>query len=167
MITYLLVLAIAVALTAAVGGCGGGDDGSADSADKTTRDTTEASSSPTKAQFVEQASAICTRVKKEGLSAMVTYVKQRQGNAGQSKVELLAEAFQAAFLPKVQGQIDEIRALGVPEGDEEEVEAFLAAMQEGVDTAGEGSTPSPQLGKSFKRSGQLARDYGLEACAFG
>lgn len=178
------------AVAAALAGCGGGGDSTstgatangsgANSAGSTAEATTtngaattktapsEGSSSTSKAEFVRQANAICAAGKKQGLAAMGAYVKQHPTASPQEKVKLLTEAVQTAFLPEIQTQIDEIRALGAPAGDEGQVNAYLAAMQEGVDAASKASSPSTSLfGQSFKRSAGLARKYGLDSCAYG
>jgi hypothetical protein len=170
-------LALVAAIAVLVGGCGGGSDstgtagtGGGAEAKSGNGSAAEAASSLSKSEFVEKADAICNRDKRQGLAEMSTYVKEKGAESAspQAKIALLREALQAVFLPKVQDQIDEIRALGAPQGDEQEVEAFLAALQEGLDAASKAATPTNALfGQSFKRSGELARAYGLTACAYG
>jgi hypothetical protein len=130
------------------------------------QETPEAPSSPAKAAFVKRANTICTKGYVKGLKKVNAYVKAHT-KSGQPKPEQFIKAYQAALLPAVQSQIDEIRALGAPPGDEQQVEAFLAAMEEAVDTAGQGRVSSlPRFEASFERSAKLARGYGLSACAY-
>lgn len=186
LLSSLGVLAIAAAVALAVGGCGGSSDsnggggestGSTGGGGKETsgggkeatggKETTVQSSSLSRAEFVERAGAICTREKTKGLEEMGAYVKQHPGATGAGKLELIGEALQKVFLPSVQRQIDQIRALGAPAGDEQEIEAFLSALQEAVDEAGQGTPSNGKFGQAFASSANLAHEYGLDACAYG
>lgn len=181
------------AVGAALSGCGGGDSSSSTTAasngntaatgndsgavngsGRTGANETEGSPSgetgkpsQAKTEFVDQANAICKEGKKKGLQEMTAYA-QTHANSSQPKLTQLAQALQAAFLPEVQNQVDEIRALGAPPGDEKQVEAVLAALEEGIEASSQASaTAGLQLGPNFKRSAQLAREYGLDSCAYG
>jgi hypothetical protein len=155
-LTGRLVLSIAaVGAVAALAGCGGGGD------------TSGSSSSIPKDEFVEQANAICAKGKKEGLAEMAAYVRKQGAGSPQAKAELLQEALRTVFIPAVQKQIDEVRALGAPDEGEEQVDAFLASMQKAVDQAGEKSSAGPQFASLFKSSAALAHEYGIDACAYG
>jgi hypothetical protein len=173
LLSSLCAVAIAAAVALAVGGCGGGDStgSGGESTSSTTGggggETTVHSSSLSKAEFSEKAAAICTREKTKGLEAMSTYLKQHPGAAGAAKIELIGEALQKVFLPAVQRQIDQIRALGAPAGDEEEIEAFLSALQEAVDEASQGTPSNGKFAQAFASSASIAHEYGLDACAYG
>jgi hypothetical protein len=175
LLSSLGALAIAAAVALGVAGCGGGSSNST-SAESTGSTTTAAgggkqtkthSPSLSKEEFVEKADAICTRGKTKGLEAMGVYAKEHQGTAGQSKAEVIGEAVQKVFLPSVQSQVDQIRALGAPAGEEQEVEAILAALEEAVEEASQGAPSSARFAKSFASAGALAREYGLTACVYG
>ena len=122
-----------------------------------------------KTEFVKRANAICEKGKKQSLGKMQAYVKREAGGSKQASPALLVKAIKAVFIPGLETQIEEIRALGAPPGDEETVEAFLASLEEGVDAVNEasGGSAGAAFGQSFKRSGKLAREYGLNACAYG
>lgn len=175
LLSSLCTLAIAAAIALAVGGCGGGSDSTTGSGGESTSstaaggggETTVRSSSLSKAEFSEKAAAICTREKTKGLEAMGTYLKQHPGATGAAKIELIGEALQKVFLPAVQRQIDQIRALGAPAGDEEEIEAFLSSLQEAVDGASQGTPSNGKFAQAFASSASLAHEYGLDACAYG
>jgi hypothetical protein len=75
----------------------------------------------------------------------------------------------AVVVPTIEQEIVAIRKLGAPAGDEEEIEAFLTAEEEGV-------AQVAKLKKIFSRfqmerylapSAKLAFGYGLEECANG
>src|SRR5262249_11304986 len=80
------------------------------------------------------AGTICENGKKKGLEEMSVYAKAHR-NSAKPKSALLIEAIHATFLPAVQRQVKEIRALGLPEGEEPKVRAFLDAMEEDVQAA--------------------------------
>ncbi len=69
------------------------------------------------------------------------------------------------MVPTIQGEIDGIKALGAPEGDEEQVTAITDAAQTALDQASD----DPSLLTSgdadpFKEANDLANAYGLTEC---
>ncbi len=145
--------AVALAVLVIFSGCGGSDEESTSTAAVTVK-----ASSITKAQFVKQANAICGN----GTSRIAKVVQKAiVGDAGIEPVE-------KAVVPMVNQFVVEIKALGAPEGDEAKVEELLSALQEEADEVEQ--TPSSSMeefAKRFKKSGNLARSYGLTACALG
>lgn len=148
-----------IALVVALFGCGGGDDSGGGSGDGGSTATIS------KEEFVEEANAICNRVKKEGLTAMTTYLKEHQGS-GKSKADQVLEAIHNAFLPALQKQVDDIRALGLPDGAEDEAEVFLVQTEKAIDTA-EKSTGNAQFTQAFDKSADQARVLNINACVYG
>jgi hypothetical protein len=72
-----------------------------------------------------------------------------------------------AVVATIQGEVDEIRALTAPEGDEEEISAILDSAQAAIDEieahpAAVNAKPNP-----FRESTRLAHSYGLDACGGG
>jgi hypothetical protein len=68
-------------------------------------------------------------------------------------------------VPRIQSEIDAIRALGAPKGDEREVEAILEATRDGIREVRadpEGLVDGPPAG--FKRAGDLSQRYGSREC---
>jgi hypothetical protein len=193
----LLFCCAAVAIVAALAGCGGGGSSSSEStatAGETSAASSEGSgkgessagggssgksgseageSAPggeiSDSAFVKQANAICEESKKQSLEKMSAYVKEH-GGGGSSKQRLaqLKEAIEAVVVPAIQGQAEEIRELSVSGGDEAKVKAFATALEEGVEDAerAKGSSTAP-FAQSFKRSAELAHEYGLDGCAYG
>jgi hypothetical protein len=71
------------------------------------------------------------------------------------------------LVPKFQGQIDQIKELGAPAGDEAQVEAILIAMQKaiyGLERRDEIDLATG-IDREFKHAGELALDYGIQECA--
>jgi hypothetical protein len=138
-------------------GCGGSDEGS-DSTNASAATVDVEASSLTKAQFVAKANAICGK----GTSRMAKIVQKAiVGEGGIEPVE-------KAAVPMVNRFVSEIQALGAPEGEEERVAALLTAFDEEAKEVE--TTPSKSMEEfaaRFKKSGDLARSYGLTACALG
>jgi hypothetical protein len=68
-------------------------------------------------------------------------------------------------IPRIQSEIDAIRALGAPEGDEREVEAILRATEQGIREIRddpEGIADGAPAG--FRRAGDLSARYGSKEC---
>lgn len=144
-----LLPALLLSLLLAVTGCGGGDgedDSGADAAEPIS-----------KADFIAQANTICA----DGSAEIETAADELGEAPTQDQIEQFATD---TLVPNIQGQHDDIGALGAPEGDEDEVDAILAALQEGVDTvAGDPSTITS--GDPFAEANELAGAYGLTECA--
>jgi len=135
-----LLLSLGLALT----GCGGGDE--------------EAAPEPiSKADFTTQANKICA----DGSAELAAAADELGEDPTQEQIEGFASD---TVVPNIQGQHDDIEALGAPEGDEDEVDAILAALQEGVDTT-EADPSTITSGDPFAEANELAGAYGLEDCA--
>jgi hypothetical protein len=136
----------AIALIAA--GCGSDDS------------TTDSTASLTKAEFVKQGNAICDAGNQE---INAGFEKALPKGKEPSKAEL-DEAMETVLIPSITKQIEEIRALGAPEGEEEAVEDFLVGAEEELEK-GEEEPASLATEASFKKTSQEAKAIGLTSCA--
>ena len=121
-----------------------------------------------KAAFVKQASAICaTTVKKmeTASAALIDEYAHAQGDKQQIK-SAGVKYVSATLVPDVQTELDEIHAVGLPRGDEEEATQILESIQEVVDAAQDNPEAYPSE-VQFKKSEKLADGYGLESCPVG
>jgi hypothetical protein len=154
------------------GGAGGGES-SGGSIEGGSAGGSESGKSPVqsaKAKFIERANAICSRATSEALGAVGAQVKKKAKKGGPSESEVQAESIHTAFLPAIQAEIEELEALTPPPGDEEQIEEFLDALQEGVDTSMETEyTPESvaSFGQEFSDSSELAVEYGFTNCSLG
>lgn len=158
----LLALALAAGLIAA--GCGDDDDETTTAA-TTTAGATGATGATgvgtgeplSQDEFIAEADQICTDSDKK-----INAAGQDIGNkpSDQEFDQFVTET----LVPEIQGQIDDIRALTPPEGDEDEVSAILDAAQDGVDQIEQ--DPSSVQGEDdpFQEANQLAKDYGFKKC---
>jgi hypothetical protein len=147
------VLAIAVV----VAGCG-----SSSSSEENT-------SSLTKAEFIKKGDAICTAANKENEVEFEAFATEN--NLSESKEPSEAQKEEIAtniLLPSISGQVEEIRSLGAPEGEEEQVNEILETVEEEVEEAEaepavlfeeEEGAESP-----FTEGNKLAREYGFKVC---
>lgn len=153
----LTFVATVLALLALLAGCGDDDDSSASSGDLTT-------SSLDKKAYVIRAQGICTKGSTEALAY------EEPTGAQLSPNELYEGAIRETIAPALNGVAVSIRELGAPSGDEAEVGAYVEALETDVDEMERQSgqvSSLPQIEKMFQKSGDLARSYGMESCAFG
>jgi hypothetical protein len=154
-VRFAILGALAAGLIAA--GCGSDDNN-----DKQSFGTSVGSASTaslTKADFVTQANAICKTANQE--------LDQAGQALGQSPTPEELDSFVTDNVtPTIQTELDAIRALGAPAGDEQTVNAILAAADSGLQSL----QADPSLltnGDPFGEANQLADDYGLTVCGTG
>jgi len=176
-----LLAALAAAIIV-VGGCGSSGDsstgttaeGGSTTAESVTEETTGDSinvevttSDLTKAEFVQQANAICAKNNKELNDQFQAFLKENNVPEDRLPTEKeLSKAVDAVIEPVIGTQIDEIQALGAPAGEEEKVEKILTAAAKGVKKSEE--EPALLLndkGSPFDEANKLSREYGLQACS--
>ncbi|HWB70142.1 MAG TPA: hypothetical protein VG518_09220 [Solirubrobacterales bacterium] len=128
-------------------------------------DNSESSASLTKAEFVKKADSICEASEKKGETEVEEFLEEEgvAKNEEPSK-ELQEQLAEEVVAPNISGQLEEIRALGFPEGtDGEEAEALIDSAEEDVEEIEE--EPSALFSDStFKQTNKEARAYGLTVC---
>jgi hypothetical protein len=113
-----------------------------------------------KEDFIAQANEICKTITDETDAASEEALSDNPTDAE-------IEAFWTdTARPGIEDQVDQIRELGAPEGDEAEIDALLAEVeaateetQQAVDAGTVGEGPDP-----FEKADQLSVDYGLTEC---
>ena len=168
-IAALVFAMLALGLVAA--GCGGGGDstGGGSSADTTGGETTDGSTessgtAPTKAAFIKEGDAICTKDEAELNKEIEAFAKEN--NIDLEKAELSpdqeTELFQELVLPNIAKQGEELAALTPPEGDEETVEELTDTLNSEVEEAEEeGGQPNND---TLAEATKLAKAYGFKSC---
>ena len=138
----LAVLALAAA------GCGGGA-------------TTGAEAPLTKAQWILKADSICSRGGAETQAAAAKQFSGKQPSA-KDQVGFISDT----VLPAVQDEIDQIRQLPAPTGDESRVKAILDAAQRGIDAGKKdpAALSDPSKPQAFAEANKLATAYGMKVC---
>jgi hypothetical protein len=151
-----MALLAVLALAVFAAGCGGNDDG----------DDSTSTASITKSEFLAQGNSICKKGNQEIDSDFESFAKKHdlKENDGLTDAEA-TEASEEILIPNVQKQVDQIHALGAPEGQEAQVDAILSAAQKGIDELKKDPTAIQGNNDPFAEANKLAKDYGLTACA--
>lgn len=148
---FTLSIAVGATLIAAVAaGCGSSSDSNSTS-----------TAALSKASYLAKGNAICKAGQQKQDAA--------QQALGQNPTQAQLMAFATgAVIPDIQTQIDQVKALGAPSGDEATVSNFFGLAQADLNKVK--SDPSIlYAGKSdpFADFAKVAHPYGLTACAAG
>jgi hypothetical protein len=144
------VIALAATIGLAASGCG--------SSKKTA--TTPAL---TKAQFIAQGNAVCTDGNEKQKAAQ-TALEKLVGNHVPSQSQIAAYV-NASFVPLIQNQIDRIKALGAPSGEQSAVTSMLGLAQTDLDKVKTDPKLLTAEAHPFADFARTAHAYGLTACA--
>lgn len=188
-LTLSLILAMALAIAALVAGCGGDDSddsatadgggasngaaeaggGSGQSGGGEGSDEPIATASLTKAQYVKQANAICTRSREQRYEELDAYREENpiEGEDGQDAY--LTAVLPEIYAPSIDAMVSELRELGAPSGGKKDVERFIVAFEDWVDAVEQldGEEPSPRILNGVGRAANLAGAYNLTQCTYG
>jgi hypothetical protein len=143
------ILCLLAALSLLFAGCGGGDD--------------ETTSSLTRAQFLKQGNAICKKSEEEkgkALRALVAKLDPNKPITQERKEQLVL----TVILPPYEQTTEDLKGLGTPEGDEEEVEAIIKAMEEAAKESRADPGVAVTSVRQFEDANKMATDYGLTSC---
>jgi hypothetical protein len=140
----MLALAAVLAAGAIAAGCGGGDDNDS------------STSGLTKAEWIAKADAIC----QQGDQQIEAAARQAFGNQKPTAAAVQQFATGTA-LPNTQSQIDKIKALGAPSGEEDQVNEILDTVQADIDKA---KAAGDIENNTFADGNALAKQYGLKVC---
>lgn len=176
---WAIFLVVAVTATGlAIGGCGGDDDGGGAGGDGASAesgssgdsgsgsDSSEVTtSSLDKAEYVEQANAICRQNTEDRFAALTAYGEENPNAADEANIK---DAVNAVILPSMEDLADEIRQLGVPAEGEQQVERIIASFDEVAQAAAnsDGELLNPEIAEALKNARTAARTYGLKGCRF-
>lgn len=158
----LILGALAVGLIA---GCGSSGGSSSDSTDGSGSEIT--TSSLSKAEYIKQANAICTKYHDKFVSEGEIYVKKHGIPKPSEQPAFFATFAELVAFPTARVEAEKLVALGAPSGSEDDVAAMLAAMEKGI---AEGEKTSREVKKSDKptsrppeleKADELAKKFGL------
>ena len=159
---WLLAGVLATGLIAA--GCGGddnGDDGGNGGNGGSAANGEEAAAAPSKQEYIAEGDRICA----EGTARIAREALDRYGDA-QPSLEQVDEFSGDVVAPVLQEQVDQLRALPPPKGDDETVAAIWDAVQDGIDALREDPSllAEPATGGAFDEANGLAQEYGFRQC---
>jgi hypothetical protein len=145
-------IALALAFLAFLGGCGGdADDHGVIASDY--------DDVIVKADFIQAATEAC-----ESRTAQIRAQGQRIYKAAASKPEaaIARELVDKVIAPNFEGQLEDLRALDPPSGEEEDVEIVIDEIEGMLNRMKEGKT----VGRTapYRKSENYAAAYGLPAC---
>ncbi len=149
---------LAIAVIAA--GCGSSSSSSS---------SEESTSSLTKAEFIKQGDAICAKANKENEAEFEEFAKEHNLNENKEPSKAVQEEIVTGiFAPSISGQLEDIRALGAPEGEEEQVDEILETVEGEVEEVEEEPTvlfEAEEEGTSpFAEGNKMASEYGFKVC---
>jgi ABC-type glycerol-3-phosphate transport system substrate-binding protein len=144
----LSVFTAAAVAAAVAAGCGGGDS---------------SGNSPTKAEFVKQAETYCKGIYKDVQKQLAVAAQTIRENeiSERKREELLLNTI---ILPTLQGQHDKLEEIGIPEGDEAQVEEILAALEKLIEQGEANPVGVLAQGDPFLDVDKQMKAYGIEAC---
>ncbi|HEY0391754.1 MAG TPA: hypothetical protein VGC63_08600 [Solirubrobacterales bacterium] len=146
-----------MAVTLILAGCGSGNESTAK----------QGSDSASKADFVREADSVCANGGKQTESEYAAYIKE---NKITSKTGLTTAQFAAIrseiLVPALRRQLGELRALEVPAGEGDEVNAYLDAVEEGLKKVEEADpkTAVESTPTLLVNADRLANEYGFKVC---
>jgi hypothetical protein len=129
-----------------------------------------------KAEFIEQASAVCAKTSSRIETEFAAYGESREAREverARRANELTAEKANKAaarvgeeiLIPAIRRQLAELRELGVPREDGGGTEELLAAFDEGIEKAEARPERAARDGtEAFGKSRRLAEEYGIDNC---
>jgi hypothetical protein len=127
-------------------------------------DSSTTADAPTKAVFIKQGDRACRQADHREAVGLKAYAEKHEGDFGTKNYE--AALIAAVGVPALEKEAEELSELTPPEGDEEAVDAIVAAIEEANEEtlqdptrAAEGSEDSP-----YAQPEKLARAYGFKVC---
>lgn len=154
-ISGAMVLVALVAISGAlVAGCGGDSEASAD---------------VTRAEFVQEADAVCAERKKDWDAAAAAYTKENaaaveNGVSFPEQRKRTEAFFEESLLPLLQAELQELEDLEVPAADEKKVSKMLSSRSQDIEKLEEEGVEIVASGKVFKTFEKEAEALGID-CA--
>jgi len=146
--------AAALALLVLVAGCGGEDE------DPTT-------SPDAKAEFIAEVDRLCTESGEESNAAVQERLQPEGKKPPVVDDNQVIEIYEDITIPSLEELFDRIGRLEPPPGDEDEIDAILAAADEALEQANEDPpilAKPPGQGNPFDETNALEQEYGFEVC---
>lgn len=186
----IALLAGAFVVLLLIAGCGGGDSGSGNGGDNAgaagtdrpsavsedrSSDAEDGGSGGTggpvegkpisKAAYLKLANDIChTAFKNIAFRALP--ILQKAGKKSERAREAAeVELLPTVLIPGLKEEVEELRALGAPEGDEKQVEAIVKAIEDVIEK-GETDPEAFQRTNPYFEAATMAAKYGLKTCPY-
>lgn len=149
-----LALVAALVVGVCVAGCG--------SSDSTPAETT---ASISKAEFVAKGNAVCVKGEKAQEAEINAYVKKNGLENKKPTKAQNVEIVETILAPNIHSQINGVKALGAPSGEEQQVSSALELSQQALEEIE--ANPELAFGKKdvFAAAGKQLHALGLTKCA--
>jgi maltose-binding protein MalE len=158
----MLAGVVAVAIVAA--GCGSSSDSTSGSSESSSADTTATTAALSKAEFIKQGDAICTKGNKSIETEANEFAEENNVNTEKPTKAQKEEVITEVVAPDLLKQGEEIGELGAPSGDEAEVEAIVAAVEGGAEELEENPSLLIEGQNPLSKGSKLAGSYGFKVC---
>jgi hypothetical protein len=114
---------------------------------------------PTKAEYIRQADAICTK----GNAELQTAAKPFGDDPSEKQIKDFGLQI---FIPNLEGQVAELRALKPPKGDDDTVKLIWDTAQKGLDRLKKDPEEFVREGTPalFQKTHALTTAYGFKVC---
>jgi len=116
-----------------------------------------------KAEFIRQGNNICQKGEQEREAAFAEQVEQAEGQKVTQQIK--EEAVLSIFRP-YELMIRRLTRIGLPEGDEEDAEAVIDAMEQAVSDVQENPANLLSSDLPVRKANELATSYGLDKCIY-
>lgn len=124
------------------------------------QETAETSTAMSEDDYVERANALCAELGRE----IERLAEESFDDLGRAPTREQERAYHRQSIELQQQTLAQLRALPPPEGDEETVERIYDQFERALEELGSPS-PSRDAAASVRRFDELAKAYGLRACA--
>jgi hypothetical protein len=154
-----IICGLALMATLIVGVCVAGCGSSSSST------STETTAAISKAEFVSKGNAVCVKGEKAQEAEINAYIKKHGlENKKPSKAQE-AELAETVLVPNIQSQINGVKALGAPSGEEQQVSSALELSQQTLEKIE--ANPELAFGQKdiFAAAGKQLHALGLKECA--
>jgi hypothetical protein len=150
--TWPILLALTLLAALALPGCGSSDSSSTPSI--------------TKAQLIKQGDAICLKADNLEFEESVEWEQQHlEELKGLSQGARVAKILLKSGIPSIIDEKEKLEALGVPAGDEAQLEAFFNSIDAAIVKARKNPLAMNVPTGPFAPVDSLARKYGFKACS--
>ncbi|HEY6145623.1 MAG TPA: hypothetical protein VIV13_05070 [Solirubrobacterales bacterium] len=143
-----LVAALVAAVSLAMLGCGSDDS----------------AGSLTRAEYIKQGNAICKKGEEERLDK-IGKALAKLDNSKELNNAAKAKFVRTVALPPYEKQTENLKELGLPDGEEEEAEAVVEAMEGAARKVEDEPVAALTTGVPFEEANKAATDFGLKSCA--
>jgi hypothetical protein len=122
-------------------------------------DSSDSASAPTKSQYVKEADAICAKAEGEQFQLIVAYKKKHPTAEEEEMVK-------PAAIPPLEEEMSGIKALATPEGDEDQVQAWINAFEASLQKVKNNPHSILNLRKNpFEDANKKAAKLGFKTCS--